>query len=215
MHLDEKRVKFLNDLNAPFYDFEASWMGFSDNSSWRREAVHSLDLVRGARVLDIGCGTGLNFRMIEERIGPEGSIVGVDITKGMLDRARKRCLRRGWDNVELVHESISRFRTKTRFDAAICTFTLESIHNYKMTIDHILTLLKSTGRLVVMGTKTTAHVPLSAFNIPYVWLCKAGGLDVDRDVPAYISSKCEEMTYKEFWGGFCYLLTAVRSHRRH
>lgn len=36
-----------------------------------------------------GCGTGLNFALIEQAIGPDGRIVGVDLTDAMLTQARR------------------------------------------------------------------------------------------------------------------------------
>ena len=44
----------------------------------RLRAVHALGLGAGDSVIDVACGTGLNFPLIEEVIGPAGRIVGVD-----------------------------------------------------------------------------------------------------------------------------------------
>ncbi len=56
----------------------------------RRRAVQALGLRPGDTVIDIACGTGLNFSLIEEMIGPDGRIVGVDLTDAMLERAQDR-----------------------------------------------------------------------------------------------------------------------------
>ena len=50
---------------------------------------------RGDVVLDVGCGTGLCFRQLQERIGPDGTIVGVDASPDMLAVAAERVPRRG------------------------------------------------------------------------------------------------------------------------
>jgi demethylmenaquinone methyltransferase/2-methoxy-6-polyprenyl-1,4-benzoquinol methylase len=52
--------------------------------------------------LEVGCGTGLNFGLIEDRIGSEGLLIGVDLCPAMLARARARADRAGWDNVVLI-----------------------------------------------------------------------------------------------------------------
>src|SRR5438093_3878861 len=54
----------------------------------RRRAVQALCLRPGDSVVDIACGTGLNFPLIEEVIGPDGRIVGVELTDAMLARAQ-------------------------------------------------------------------------------------------------------------------------------
>jgi SAM-dependent methyltransferase len=79
-------------------------------SKARRRLASALALQPGDRVLDIGCGTGLNFEALLAQIGAAGSLVGVDITPEMLDRAHKRATREGWANLELVHRSQCRYR---------------------------------------------------------------------------------------------------------
>ena len=50
----------------------------------------ALGLRPGDTVVDIACGTGLNFPLLEEAIGPDGRIVGVDLTDAMLAQAQRR-----------------------------------------------------------------------------------------------------------------------------
>jgi demethylmenaquinone methyltransferase/2-methoxy-6-polyprenyl-1,4-benzoquinol methylase len=68
----------------------------------RLRAVQALGLRAGASVIDIACGTGLNFPLIEEAIGPGGRIVGVDLTDAMLAQAQDRIETNGWSNISLV-----------------------------------------------------------------------------------------------------------------
>jgi ubiquinone/menaquinone biosynthesis C-methylase UbiE len=49
----------------------------------RLRAAQALGLRAGDSVIDIACGTGLNFPLIEEMIGPGGRIIGVDLTDAM------------------------------------------------------------------------------------------------------------------------------------
>jgi SAM-dependent methyltransferase len=65
----------------------------------RREARLALGAQRGDRVLDIACGTGLNFPHLHELVGDEGHVMGIDVTPAMLDIARQRIARQGWRNV--------------------------------------------------------------------------------------------------------------------
>ncbi len=199
-------------LYAPFYDLEVAALGFSEESDMRRDAVAALDLKHGARVLDVGCGTGLNFHLIEKAIGIDGQLVGVDMTKAMIDRARKRCEGRHWGNVTLVCKDVMKYKSDKLFDAVICTFALESMADSRKAIDHILKLLKPGGRLCIVGAKLTSKMPLGIVNIPYLFLCKAGGLDLDKNggINPYILSLCRKIEYREFWGGLCYILSTVR-----
>src|SRR5215469_338019 len=56
----------------------------------RLRAVRALGLRAGGTVIDIACGTGLNFQLLEEVIGPDGRIIGVDLTDAMLAQAQDR-----------------------------------------------------------------------------------------------------------------------------
>src|ERR1700728_5463070 len=68
----------------------------------RLRAVRALGLRRGDTVVDIACGTGLNFPLLENLVGPGGRIVGVDLTDAMLARAQDRIETNGWSNISLV-----------------------------------------------------------------------------------------------------------------
>jgi len=56
----------------------------------------------GDTVIDMACGTGLNFSLLQKAVGPGGRIVGVDLTDAMLARAQDRIKANGWSNVSLV-----------------------------------------------------------------------------------------------------------------
>src|SRR3954465_15851168 len=59
----------------------------------------------GATVLDLGCGAGTDLLIAAQMVGPEGRVIGVDMTPAMLDRARESAAAMGLANVDL-HESL-------------------------------------------------------------------------------------------------------------
>src|SRR5215813_9089883 len=64
----------------------------------RLRAVQALGLRTGDTVIDMACGTGLNFPLLQQAIGPGGRILGVDLTDAMLTRAQARIEANGWSN---------------------------------------------------------------------------------------------------------------------
>lgn len=70
---------------------------------WRRRLVELLPVRPGDVVLDVGCGTGLCFARLQERVGPDGVVVGVEPSREMLELAAERVAERGWRNVVLQH----------------------------------------------------------------------------------------------------------------
>ena len=89
---------------ARHYDVTANLyylIGFRE-WAYRKMAVSALNLSRGDTVIEIGCGTGLNFNLLQKAVGPEGKILGVDLTDYMLAQARIRIEETKWSNVELI-----------------------------------------------------------------------------------------------------------------
>src|SRR3990172_11438457 len=72
----------------------------------RRRAVDLLHLKPGDSVLDVGCGTGLAFPLLEEAIGSQGRIIAIDQSPDMLARARERVRTSGWENVTLIQSPV-------------------------------------------------------------------------------------------------------------
>ncbi|MBN9618832.1 MAG: methyltransferase domain-containing protein, partial [Actinobacteria bacterium] len=68
----------------------------------RAKALELLSARPGDTVLDLGCGTGLNFAVLLDGVGENGRVIGVDASAGMLAAARKRVRTAGWDNVTLL-----------------------------------------------------------------------------------------------------------------
>ena len=69
---------------------------------WRERLVARLPARPGDTVLDVGCGTGLCLPLLHEKVGPGGTIVGIDASEQMLQVAADRVAAHGWDNVRLL-----------------------------------------------------------------------------------------------------------------
>ena len=68
----------------------------------RERIVDALDPNRGDVVVEMGCGTGANLPLLRERVGPEGAVVGLDVSAGVIARARERVADAGWRNVHVA-----------------------------------------------------------------------------------------------------------------
>jgi phosphatidylethanolamine/phosphatidyl-N-methylethanolamine N-methyltransferase len=91
---------------APLYDRIARH--FPGVARVRRRAAAALELSSGDRVVELGCGTGANLPYLREAVGSSGEVVGVDVARPALARARKLAEHRGWDNVHLVAADATR-----------------------------------------------------------------------------------------------------------
>jgi demethylmenaquinone methyltransferase/2-methoxy-6-polyprenyl-1,4-benzoquinol methylase len=138
----------------------------------RRTAVQALRLCPGDSVVEIACGTGLNFPLIEQEIGPEGRIVGVDLTDAMLARAQHRIETHGWSNVSLVHADAAEFDFPTGVDAILATYPHALLPKSGRVIAHGAAALSVGGRWVVLDLKVPDNLPR--------WLAQLGIATVGR-----------------------------------
>ena len=95
--MPEQKARLIALYQKQAKDYDQS--GIHGLDAFRREAVKRLDLKRGDLVVDIGCGTGLNFPWLQEAVGPQGRIIGVDLTDAMLEQARRRIAEAGWKTI--------------------------------------------------------------------------------------------------------------------
>jgi trans-aconitate methyltransferase len=86
---------------------------------FRRAVVDALPLRRGQVVLDVGCGTGLCFGPLRERVGPCGTIVGIEESPEMAAVAREHIVREGWHNVTIMPSSAEDAPLEITADAAL------------------------------------------------------------------------------------------------
>jgi ubiquinone/menaquinone biosynthesis C-methylase UbiE len=125
----------------------------------RLRAVQALGLRAGDSVIDIACGTGLNFPLIEEVIGPDGRIVGVDLTDAMLAQAQDRIKANGWSNISLVQSDAAEFDFPADVNAILSTYALSQVPGCAEVIAHGAAALSVGGRWVVLDLKVPDNTP--------------------------------------------------------
>ena len=121
--------------------------------AYRKRAVESLALSQGDTVVDIGCGTGLNFSLLQARVGPSGRIIGVDLTDAMLDQAAERVAAANWSNVELVKSDAANYEFPSGSDGILSTFALTLVPEFDQVVRNGASVLAPGKRFVVLDFK--------------------------------------------------------------
>lgn len=155
MALNKTEIVQVYRRRARRYNFTAQLyylMGFRE-WAYRKKAVKALALKRGDTVVEIGCGTGLNFRLFEDAVGAEGKVLGVDMTDRMLECAREEARANHWDNVELTLSDATKYRIPRGVQGVISTFAITLIPEYEDIIRNAAEALAPDGRMVVLDFK--------------------------------------------------------------
>lgn len=143
----------------------------------RSEAIDLLRLQPGHSVLDVATGTGANLPLLIPRVGPEGTIVGVDASPGMLARARKKSSLANWENVHLIEADARRLDAEMAgldgFDAAICMLGLSVIPDWSHVFERMFELVRPGGRVVVMDLYLDGRPTSGIANTYYRFLAQA------------------------------------------
>ena len=118
---------------------------------YREMVVDVLPLRPGDTVIDAGCGTGLCFAAVQERIGPDGVLVGVDAAPDMLDVAADRVAAEGWSNVVLTCGSLETAELPVADHALFCA--VHDILQSGSALDNVLGHLRPGATVAAGGGK--------------------------------------------------------------
>ena len=116
----------------------------------RRRAVAALGVRPGATVLEIGAGTGRNFRYLIEAVGPTGTILAVDASPGMLAEAQRLIDQNGWSNIELLCQDASRLEIDREVDGVLFSLSYSAIPDPGPALSRGWERLRPGGSVVVM-----------------------------------------------------------------
>lgn len=209
MALSKTQTRELYRKRARRYDF---WVQvyplFGVNlDRYRRDTISALALQPGDTVVELGCGTGLNFGYVQQAIGPAGKIIGVDLTDSMLDVARDRVAREKWTNVALVRADLASWEFPSGISGAYSTLALTLVPEYDKVIERASSALKPEGRLAILDMKLPEAWPKWLVRLA-VWLNKPFGVSLElahRHPWESIRRYLTETEYREYYFGALYL----------
>lgn len=209
MALNNREIIAIYTKRAKRYDFTAQLyylLGFRE-WAYREKAVKALAAKRGDTVVEIGCGTGLNFGLIQNEIGREGKIIGVDLTDAMLAGAQERVRRNGWSNVELRQSDAATFQFPQTVDGIISTFALTHVAAFEEVIRAGSEALKPGRRFVILD-----------FKLPSNWIARLAPLLVLTMRPFGVTLDLQarhpwkalkkyflDVAVQQLYGGFAYI----------
>ena len=110
----------------------------------------SLNVHEGDRVLDVGCGFGDTAIQLAERVGPAGSVLGVDCCSAFLEIARKDAAAAGVDNVEFIEGDVQFHPFEPEFDFCFSRFGTQFFENPVAGLRSMRRALKPGGTMTMI-----------------------------------------------------------------
>jgi len=157
--LNKNQLIDLYRRRARHYNFTAQLYYLIGLREWayRKKVIQALSLKRGDTVVEMGCGTGLNFGLLQEAVGNEGKIIGVDMTDSMLDGARETVRGNHWSNVDLVLSDATTYQFPRGVNGVLSTFAITLVPEYESVIRAAAEALVPQARLVILDFKMPSN----------------------------------------------------------
>lgn len=216
--LEPDEVRELYDGIADIYDLAAAAYQWFGAYRLADRALQELRLRPGDTVVDLGTGTGRNLTRLASMVGPTGRVIGVDISAGMLARARDKVTRRNLAYVELVQADIAAYQPPADVRAIVATYAIEMLLDYDAVIERMVNRLGGNGRIVVSGLRDPQRWP--------EWLVQLGSainrpFGVAEDYRSHrpwesIDRYTTDSSYTDAFAGAVYLAAGTRpASKRH
>ncbi|MEJ7609829.1 MAG: bifunctional demethylmenaquinone methyltransferase/2-methoxy-6-polyprenyl-1,4-benzoquinol methylase UbiE [Ferruginibacter sp.] len=159
----KSQVADMFDDIAPRYDFLNRFLSAGIDVVWRKKALDFLSANPPQQLLDIATGTADVALMAEKKFHPR-SIIGVDISDGMLEIGRKKIIAAGLeDKITLMNaDSAALPFDNNSFDAVTVAFGVRNFQYLEKGLSEIYRVLRPGGRLVVLEFSRPKRQPIKA-----------------------------------------------------
>ncbi len=167
-----------NHLGYPLSELSAAPLEAQEISLGCGNPLALAALQPGEVVLDIGSGGGLDSFLSAQRVGPQGRVIGVDMTPAMLERARQTAAKYGLGNVEFRQGQADALPVEDGLvDVVISNCAINLTEDKGKVFREALRVLKPGGRLEVSDVVAAGGLPLAAKLDADSWAsCVSGAL---------------------------------------
>jgi ubiquinone/menaquinone biosynthesis C-methylase UbiE len=148
--LNQHRLDFFGK-SAPYYDIILNLLTFKQYAGFQKRAVEVLAPQSGEKILDLCSGTGRIASWIAQAVGEEGEVVGMDISKSMVEVAKRRY--EGVKRVVFLHKDVTQpWEYQNYFDGIFTSFALHELPEKERlgVLEHSCLALKEKGRMVIV-----------------------------------------------------------------
>ena len=149
MTLNQQRFDFFGK-SAPYYDIFVDLLTIGQYAEFLKRAIKILAPEKGEKILDLCSGTGRVASWIAQAVGKEGEVVGMDISKRMVEVAKRRY--GGLKRVVFLHKDVTKpWQYQNYFDGIFTSFAIHELPEKKRlgALEHSYLALKEKGKMVI------------------------------------------------------------------
>jgi demethylmenaquinone methyltransferase / 2-methoxy-6-polyprenyl-1,4-benzoquinol methylase len=149
----EQRVHGVFEKIYENYDQMNSVISFQQHIKWRNETMKKMSVPKGAKALDVCCGTADWTIALAEAAGKDGEVVGLDFSKNMLKIGEEKLQARNLDQASLIHGNAMELPFEDNsFDYVTIGFGLRNVPDYNQVLREMYRVLKPGGMAVCLET---------------------------------------------------------------
>lgn len=182
----EQVASMFNNISGT-YDFLNHFMSLGIDILWRKKAIKELKSIKPRIMLDVATGTG-DFAFEAIKILAPEKIIGVDISEGMLDVARKKINERNLQHIFSVQTGDSEGLqfSDDHFDAITVAFGVRNYENLEKGLADMYRVLKPGGKIVILEFSKPRNFPIKqGYNFYFKHITPTLGKIFSKDNRAY------------------------------
>ncbi|TKC61396.1 bifunctional demethylmenaquinone methyltransferase/2-methoxy-6-polyprenyl-1,4-benzoquinol methylase UbiE [Pedobacter hiemivivus] len=182
----EQVATMFNNISGT-YDFLNHFLSLGIDILWRKKAIKELKSIKPRVMLDVATGTG-DFAFEAISILKPEKIIGVDISEGMLDVARKKITERNLQHIFSVQmgDSEGLHFPDNHFDAITVAFGVRNYQNLEKGLADMFRVLKPEGKIVILEFSKPRSFPIKqAYNFYSQQVLPFFGKVFSKDSRAY------------------------------
>lgn len=186
-----------------------TYIGKEKYLRWR--TISKLNLLKGSVVLDLACGNGSNFKILETYIGKKGWLSGFDFSVDMLQSAHKRIESNKWRNVRLKQGDAANLPYEDAyFDGIVSSLGVSAIPDFKAALEHGYRVLRKGGRMAILDAKLFEG-PWRVLNPAIKIIYSIGASwDYTKDIVGEFNKLFMNVQLEKYNAGTLYVLTGEK-----
>ncbi|MCP9456292.1 MAG: methyltransferase domain-containing protein [Nitrospira sp.] len=153
--MDRDKIERVYTTYAGFYDHVFGRV-FQEG---RESAIRNLNVQPGERVLEVGVGTGLALPMYPHHC----RIVGIDLSEGMLAKAKERIKALHLSHVELYRMDAGAMEFEDNsFDTVVAAYVVTAVPDYRKVVNEMIRVCRPGGRIVMLNHFSNGNKVINA-----------------------------------------------------